>query len=191
MRKNILIVALLCVSAPHSISRAESQSDSQINFEKRVQLSKEIFDIRGRKKEFDETFAPLFEPAMELKGLHPKSPEEEIFLKNLKDSLKEGINLLLRDSYDQFIQVYALTFTETELRDQIIFFRTPSGQAFIEKTEAASEQARSQAIAMIPRGVDYAEKSFCAKHSCNDQVRGLFRSFRQGAEQAVYEGTKR
>ena len=42
---------------------------------------------------------------------------------------------------DDYIEVYAATFTVEELRDIVAFYKTPTGQAFIRKTPKLLEQS--------------------------------------------------
>ncbi len=53
------------------------------------------------------------------------------FMKKITDIVRDGMSW--DKMKDQYITLYAETYTEPEMKDIIAFYKTPSGQAFIKK----------------------------------------------------------
>ena len=72
--------------------------------------------------------------------------------------LLEGMNARLNEVMDQIAAVYARNFTADELREAVAFYRGPTGQKFVQKLPAISQESMAigqrfgQSIASDLRG---------------------------------------
>lgn len=76
---------------------------------------------------------------------------------------------------DDMAEVYAKVFTVQELRDTLAFYRTPSGQAALNKMPIVMQQLMPLVIKTMPRVFAAAESDFCGREVCTEAERAMFK----------------
>lgn len=161
------------LAADSPISGAPAVSD------KKLDLIRELFVTLQMEQMMDQMMAATLD-RMDLTGGRVLSTQQEAALRSLMGSLRRGMARLTPEILDAMAPVYARTFSETELRDVIAFYKSPSGKSYLQKGTAVMAEALASISAVTPKYVDYAEEDFCAQRSCGNSDREMFDKMRQG-----------
>jgi hypothetical protein len=150
--------------------------------DKKLHLVEELFVTMQMKQMMDNMMATMLN-RMDLTGGRVLSAQQEAAVNSLMGSLRRGMARLTPEVLNAMAPVYARTFSETELRDVIAFYKSPSGKSFLEKGTAVMAEALASISPVMPKYVDYAEEDFCAQRSCGNSDHEMFDKMRQGVAQ--------
>ncbi|MFL6373873.1 MAG: DUF2059 domain-containing protein [Pyrinomonadaceae bacterium] len=149
MQKTVWIfLALLIVASGASLAHAQDTVPPE-----KVALIKEIAELTGGKKQFDEIMSASMDSEMEtfkvsfaaLVQNDKHSPASDPILIKLMDESMADVSAKSKEFFakqfsfdkfvnDVFVPVYAHHFTDDELRDLIAFYKTPTGQKLVRET---------------------------------------------------------
>lgn len=125
MKKPILLALLACVlaSAP---ALAQQQEISPA----RMTAARELMAASKVRETFDATLARMLSAQLEA------NPEMQQYEQVMRDFF--GKYMKWDDMEPEFARVYAETYTEQEMRDLAVFYRTPLGQRLVATTPELS-----------------------------------------------------
>lgn len=131
MKKAACIVAAIIVLVAAGLS-ASAQNDP-----KRA-LAEELLNLLNV-KETQQKALTMFQQMIvsQIQRINPPTKDPAVqakmanFIKKIMDVMRDGMSW--DKMKDQYITLYAETYTEPELKDIIAFYKTPSGKAFIKK----------------------------------------------------------
>lgn len=113
--------------------------------------------VTMRSADFFKTIMPAL-----MQGLKPaivqNRPQVERDYDAIVPQLLEGMNARLNEVMEQIAAVYARNFTADELREAVAFYRGPTGQKFVQKMPAITQESMAvgqrfgQSIASELRG---------------------------------------
>jgi hypothetical protein len=76
---------------------------------------------------------------------------------------------------DAMTVTYARELTTQELRDSVVFYRGPSGQAILHKMPVLMQQIAPLTLKLMPGIAAATEKDFCGRETCTDAEHAMFR----------------
>ena len=144
---------LLPILATLFISLASVTSSAQ-DVSKKEMLAGQLLDELNMQKMMDSTFDAIPKMQQQMMGSQKMTPEQQDkFNKQMQTSMQSVKKLMGWDTIKpMFVKIYADNFDEGELRGLIDFYKTPVGQAWIQKQpqiQAATMQAMSQIMPKI------------------------------------------
>lgn len=109
-------------------------------------LAEELMNVAHVKENIEETFT-MFRKMIDAQvekmklaaGPNAKAPGASSRIDKMMDLLKQEFGW--EKIKDEYINLYANTFTEAELKNIIAFYKTPAGQAFIKKQPVLMQQS--------------------------------------------------
>jgi hypothetical protein len=113
--------------------------------------------VTMRAAEFFKTIMPALMQTLK-PAIVQNQPQVERDYDAIVPLLLEGMNARLNEVMDQIAAVYARNFTADELREAVAFYRGPTGQKFVQKMPAITQESMAigqrfgQSIASELRG---------------------------------------
>jgi len=138
----------------------------------RLALAREMFTMMH----LDTAMRGVFSSALNsmpvaVAGNSQNSARAHEFIKSYSAAMDADFPLIVND----MVQVYAQVFTVQELRDTLAFYRTPSGQAALNKMPIVMQQLMPLVVKTMPRVFAAAESDFCGREVCTEAERAVFK----------------
>lgn len=115
----ILLLSLLSVS----YSQAQTKQES----------IKQLFKLMKTDSLYDKMMESIVPTIMQQSSKDASDPEAAATMKKAIDAMKPIMNKMLNED---MVAIYDTYFTESEIKDYIAFYKSPSGQKFVNVTPA-------------------------------------------------------
>ncbi len=115
----ILLLSLLSVS----YSQAQTKQES----------IKQLFKLMKTDSLYDKMMESIVPTIMQQSSKDASDPEAAATMKKAIDAMKPIMNKMLNED---MVAIYDKYFTESEIKDYIAFYKSPSGQKFVNVTPA-------------------------------------------------------
>ena len=115
----ILLLSLLSVSYSHAQTKQES--------------IKQLFKLMKTDSLYDKMMESIVPTIMQQSSKDASDPEAAATMKKAIDAMKPIMNKMLNED---MVAIYDKYFTESEIKDYIAFYKSPSGQKFVNVTPA-------------------------------------------------------
>ena len=128
MKKVFVIISIFIIT----MAQAGYADDTS-----RHALAEELLVLMDTQKNIEKSFEMVKQ--MQFSQLQEMVPQTEGSSKQAQSVIKETMDIVSQEMSwdkikDDYIRIYADTFTEEELKGIVRFYKTPIGQKFIEKT---------------------------------------------------------
>jgi uncharacterized protein len=133
----ILIMALVCACLGPVAARAQQPSPAA------VALARQVITIKGANSMTDPLVRGVIESVKN--SLVPTNPNLMRELNDVATALHKELDGRSSEVLDQMAQAYAARFTEQDLKDLLVFYKTPLGQKFIKEEPIALEDGLKRA----------------------------------------------
>jgi uncharacterized protein len=133
-----LIVALVCACCLGPVAaRAQQPSPAA------VALARQVITIKGANSMTDPLVRGVIESVKN--SLVPTNPNLMRELNDVATALHKELDGRSSEVLEQMAQAYAARFTEQDLKDLLVFYKTPLGQKFIKEEPLALEDGLKRA----------------------------------------------
>jgi uncharacterized protein len=132
-----LIVALVCACLAPVAARAQQPSPAA------VALARQVITIKGANSMTDPLVRGVIESVKN--SLVPTNPNLMRELNDVATALHKELDGRSSEVLEQMAQAYAARFTEQDLKDLLVFYKTPLGQKFIKEEPLALEDGLKRA----------------------------------------------
>jgi hypothetical protein len=132
-----LIVALVCACLGPVAARAQQPSPAA------VALAREVVTIKGANSMTDPLVRGVIESVKN--SFVPTNPNLTRELNDVATALHKELDGRSSEVLEQMAQAYASRFTEHDLKDLLVFYKTPLGQKFIKEEPMALEDGLKRA----------------------------------------------
>jgi uncharacterized protein len=132
-----LIVALVCACLGPVAARAQQPSPAT------VALARQVITIKGANSMTDPLVRGVIESVKN--SLVPTNPNLMRELNDVATALHKELDGRSSEVLEQLAQAYAARFTEQDLKDLLVFYKTPLGQKFIKEEPIALEDGLKRA----------------------------------------------
>jgi uncharacterized protein len=132
-----LIVALVCACLGPVAARAQQPSPAA------VALARQVITIKGANSMTDPLVRGVIESVKN--SLVPTNPNLMRELNDVATALHKELDGRSSEVLEQLAQAYAARFTEQDLKDLLVFYKTPLGQKFIKEEPIALEDGLKRA----------------------------------------------
>jgi uncharacterized protein len=133
----VFIVALVCAFLGPIAARAQQPSPAT------VALAREVITIKGANSMTDPLVRGVIESVKN--SLVPTNPNLTRELNDVATALHKEFDGRSSEVLEQMAQAYAARFTEQDLKDLLVFYKTPLGQKFIKEEPLALEDGLKRA----------------------------------------------
>jgi hypothetical protein len=131
------IVALVCACLGPLVARAQQPSPAA------VALAREVMTIKGVNSMTDPLVRGVIESVKN--SFVPTNPNLMRELNDVATALHKELDGRSGEVLEQMAQAYASRFTERDLKDLLVFYKTPLGQKFIKEEPMALEDGLKRA----------------------------------------------
>jgi uncharacterized protein len=132
-----LIVALVCACLGPVAARAQQPSPAA------VALARQLITIKGANSMTDPLVRGVIESVKN--SLVPTNPNLMRELNDVATALHKELDGRSSEVLEQMAQAYAARFTEQDLKDLLVFYKTPLGQKSIKEEPIALEDGLKRA----------------------------------------------
>jgi uncharacterized protein len=132
-----LIMALVCACLGPVAARAQQPSPAA------VALARQVITIKGANSMTDPLVRGVIESVKN--SLVPTNPNLMRELNDVATTLHKELDGRSSEVLEQMAQAYAARFTEQDLKDLLVFYKTPLGQKFIKEEPIALEDGLKRA----------------------------------------------
>jgi uncharacterized protein len=132
-----LIVALVCACLGPVAARAQQPSPAA------VALARQVITIKGANSMTDPLVRGVIESVKN--SLVPTNPNLMRELNDVATALHKELDGRSSEVLEQMAQAYAARFTEQDLKDLLVFYKTPLGQKSIKEEPIALEDGLKRA----------------------------------------------
>jgi uncharacterized protein len=132
-----LIVALVCACLGPVAARAQQPSPAS------VALARQLITIKGANSMTDPLVRGVIESVKN--SLVPTNPNLMRELNDVATALHKELDGRSSEVLEQMAQAYAARFTEQDLKDLLVFYKTPLGQKSIKEEPIALEDGLKRA----------------------------------------------
>ncbi len=132
-----LIVALVCACLGPFAARAQQPSPAA------VALARQLITIKGANSMTDPLVRGVIESVKN--SLVPTNPNLMRELNDVATALHKELDGRSSEVLEQMAQAYAARFTEQDLKDLLVFYKTPLGQKSIKEEPIALEDGLKRA----------------------------------------------
>jgi uncharacterized protein len=132
-----LIAALVCACLGPIVARAQQPSPAA------VALARQVITIKGANSMTDPLVRGVIESVKN--SLVPTNPNLMRELNDVATALHKELDGRSSEVVEQMAQAYAARFTEQDLKDLLVFYKTPLGQKFIKEEPIALEDGLKRA----------------------------------------------
>lgn len=122
MKKNILVL-IFCL--PVFITNCNSQTKQE--------SIRELFNIMHQESMVDKMFSSMI-PSMMSQMKSQTPAKDSLANERMKTSLQNVKNITKKMLNEDMVEIYDKYFTQSEINDYIAFYKSPSGQKFIQTT---------------------------------------------------------
>jgi len=131
------MVALVCACLGPVMARAQQPSPAAIA------LAREVITIKGANSMTDPLVRGVIESVKN--SFVPTNPNLMRELNDVATALHKEFDGRSSEVLEQMAQAYAARFTEQDLKDLLVFYKTPLGQKFIKEEPLALEDGLKRA----------------------------------------------
>ena len=131
------IVALVCACLGPVAARAQQPSPAA------VALAREVITVKGANSMTDPLVRGVIESVKN--SFVPTNPNLTRELNDVATALHKELDGKSNEVLDQMARAYAARFTEQDLKDLLVFYKTPLGQKFIREEPNAIEDGLKRA----------------------------------------------
>jgi hypothetical protein len=149
---------------------ATSEASAPIDPE-RLTLAREMFTMMHLDTAMRGVFSNALNSMPVVAGNSQNSARAQQFIKSYSAAMDADFPNIV----DDMAEVYARVFTVQELRDTLAFYRTPSGQAALNKMPIVMQQLMPLVMKTMPRVFAAAESDFCGREVCTEAERAVFK----------------
>ncbi|MBS7541306.1 DUF2059 domain-containing protein [Ancylobacter lacus] len=103
-----------------------------------IALGKELLSVNGESKSFDSLIRGIIEQAAA--SFVQANPDLIRELRDVANALVPQYESRRSEIDDILARAYAVNFTEAELKEMIVFYKTPTGKKLVEKRQALLDQ---------------------------------------------------
>lgn len=119
MKKFSVILFLSLLSVTYSQAQTKQES------------IKQLFKLMKTDSLYDKMMESIVPTIMQQAGKDASDPEVAATMKKALDAMKPIMNKMLNED---MVAIYDKYFTESEIKDYIVFYKSPSGQKFVNVT---------------------------------------------------------
>ena len=150
---------------------AQAQTAAPVD-PQRLALAKQIFEAQGSAQN-----AAAAMRAMQ-KGMLDSTPSPEI-RERMAKAFDEMANNIVPRMYDEMATIYAADFTDAQLKDILVFYQSPTGQALREKSPLVAQQLGGVMVKLMPKLQLSVLDKVCAQTTCTPQQQQQLAALKQ------------
>ena len=140
----------------------------------RMQLARQIVEATGGEKTAEAQMRAVYANMATMIG-RTTPPDQSKLAQQMMADVQEEMVKLVPGIVEISTRVQAQTFTEQELRDVLVFYTSPSGQAILHKMPIILQQTMTEEMPLIqtamPKIMQKTLDRVCEEQKCTPQVR--------------------
>ncbi|THD76247.1 MAG: DUF2059 domain-containing protein [Phenylobacterium sp.] len=173
MKRSMFISAMAGLAALAAASASQAQAPAAPD-PARVELARQVIEATGGEKGAEAQIRALYGSigASVSRNAPPaQAKTTELMMRDMQEEMVK----LLPAIMDVSARAYAQNLSDKQLRDLLVFYKSDSGQALINKLPAIMQQSMAEEMpliqAMIPEVMQKTLDRVCAETSCTPEVR--------------------
>ncbi len=150
---------------------AQAQTAAPVD-PQRLALAKQIFEAQGGAQNAAAAMRAI------QKGMIDATPAPEA-RERMAQVMDTMTKTFLPQVFDQMAAIYATDFTDAQLKDILVFYQSPTGQALREKSPLVAQQLGGVMVKLMPKLQLSVLDKVCAETTCTPQQQQQLAALKQ------------